>query len=333
ATIVLALVVSTAAVRETVEDLSLRQPTVDLSSPPPPAAAAGRPPLSDYSVIVERDIFNPPRPEEPVVEAPPLKARLLGTGVDANEQRVAIIEDANGDQRVYRVGEKVQGRLVKRIERDQVVVDSSGREDVLSVPIPVAELPVLLARAPAENDGDLRNTVLKPIEESVAARQAVVAVPQAEPVLRDGRPAGVRLSVIPRGSLFDEIGLRPGDVVTSVNGKQVREPLAMVSMFRTLKRTADLAIDVLRNSEKRVLPRDAEHDGAAEKSGGFAAMIERARATLAESAPQPKRVRWQPRKRWVPRWARPINFKVADPHEAEGYGLKDRRGSHRATAG
>ncbi|MDW7773123.1 MAG: type II secretion system protein N [Desulfobulbaceae bacterium] len=98
----------------------------------------------DYGIITERNIFGAALEEivEEVPEPPPveemqptkLKLSLMGT-VSGNERdsRAIIADEVNRKQDIYAVGDTVQGALITAIERQRVVLQVNGRNEVLNL--------------------------------------------------------------------------------------------------------------------------------------------------------------------------------------------------------
>ena len=72
------------------------------------------------------------------------------------------------------------------------------------------------------------------------------------PVARDGWPAGVELARVPHGSLMAFIGLRQGDVVTSVNAYPPTDPRWLDDLQTTTTTNARALIEFVRD-RRRVL--------------------------------------------------------------------------------
>lgn len=101
-----------------------------------------RPP-NDYSIIVERNIFQvavTEKKQEPVVvekkpiEPTKLKLSLMGT-ISGNDQdaRAIISDDVKRKQDIYQVGDSIQGGIIKSIERGKVVLNVNNRDEILSL--------------------------------------------------------------------------------------------------------------------------------------------------------------------------------------------------------
>lgn len=246
-------------------------PDVELSEPPPPIDLEGARPATFYTLISKRDIFNSAKPEAPapVVEQPPvatpLKLKLWGVAVHQNAQHsYSIIEDLGArKQGVYAVNAAVPGgATVKAIEWDKVILAHNGKDEILELASkgPPSGKPAAAASAPAAaappSGGGIQatgeNEYLVPrseVDSALENMSQLFTQIRAVPHFEGGQSIGFRLFAIRRGSLFDKIGLKNGDIVTSINGSPMNDPSKAVSLLQELKDARNLEVDALRNQQ------------------------------------------------------------------------------------
>lgn len=98
---------------------------------------------AQYDAIVKRDIFNlTPQDSAPApVVVEDLHLKLLGTSHLSKSKPYAIIEDQNGNQSLYQVGEDIPdaGRLVS-VETNRAIIDR-GRGRRVAIDIPSTQIP------------------------------------------------------------------------------------------------------------------------------------------------------------------------------------------------
>jgi hypothetical protein len=103
------------------------------AEPTPVPAPLAVPPLSDFAVVVEKDLFRNPNPEPPMsVAGRPAAAPLpqaplpvlVGT-LFVGDDRKAVLKDQNRTES-YGVGERVGGGTLVEIETDRVVIQRDG---------------------------------------------------------------------------------------------------------------------------------------------------------------------------------------------------------------
>lgn len=251
-------------------------PALDLNPPPPPIEVEPPRPVSYYAVINKRDIFNsaPPAAAAPPVQAAvvtPLKLKLWGVAVHRDGHSYSIIEDlAAKKQGVYGIGDDVPGgATVKAVEWDRVILDHNGRDEILELAVkaslgtqkaaapatsPAASAPAQPAagsgggiQATGENEYVVaRSEVDSALENMSQLLTQVRAVPHFE----GGTSVGFRLFAIRRGSLFDRIGLKNGDIITAINGNPMNDPGRAVAVLQELRDVRRLDVTALRNQQQ-----------------------------------------------------------------------------------
>jgi general secretion pathway protein C len=236
-----------------------------------PAAAPARP-------IASWHLFGqaPPRPGAAGAgTATTLSLILRGTVADADAKAgVAVVADMNGGERAYRVGQELApGARLAGVYPDRIVVERGGVQETLRLardrnlaPADVvratpatassrapasrpaaAAAPTAPAQKAAQADApkDWQQTVarLRQNPDELMRRVPVV------PVLDGTRLTGVRLAEGGDGALIGRIGLRPGDVVTSVNGMPVDSLARGREIMTSLAGAQSARVTVLRDGK------------------------------------------------------------------------------------
>jgi general secretion pathway protein C len=245
-------------------------PQVHLSQPPPPIAREPRRPASYYANINTRDIFNSTKPEPEKPPEPPkpteLKLKLWGTAVHTDHSSYCIIEDlTTHKQDLYRINDVVTANaVVKDVEWDRVILNRDGQEEILELasgpggpPRPVG--PLASARGQPTNphiqqigDGQYdidRSEVDAALDNMNQLFTQIRAVPHFE----GGKSTGFRLFAIRQNSIFDNIGLRNGDIIQSINGTEINDPSRALTLLQDLRNARQLNVTILRNREPLTL--------------------------------------------------------------------------------
>jgi len=224
-----------------------------------------------YKAITDRDIFNLAPAREAPAERENLQIRLLGTSLLTSGKPFVIVEDQSGRQSLYRKGDDIPGvGQLLEIEQDRAVVMHNGHRVAVEIPRESSEPPVPLMRRP----GVFRRRLMKPSaplalpipapgiqrmapNRYVLARSTVDADLQnpaplftqirAIPNVQNGGPHGFRLSEIQPGSVFQQIGLMDGDLLTDVSGQPVGDPMKALVMLQTLRAQSSVTLQVIRN--------------------------------------------------------------------------------------
>jgi len=243
----------------------------------PPAAVAraatGRD-WADRKTILDRNLFQVSTllPDEPVevdpvdeeeqLAATRLPLKLLGTvaASDPKAAWAAIEETTKRERLVVRPQDKLLDKAtVVRIERRRIVLENAGKREELALDEeqaggnPVARARVAARTAP--DMADLRDRVQQlsedrfqvqreEVEEAMRNPAELFSQARILPKYENGQMTGVQLNSIQPGSLFEEIGIRDGDVITQVNGIVVASPQDSAALLRELTESNQFEVSV-----------------------------------------------------------------------------------------
>lgn len=232
-----------------------------------PAAAAPPPAGRDWSdrkTILDRNLFQVSTllPDEPVEAAPisedeelaatRLPLKLLGTVASSDPKAAwaAVEETSKRERLVVRPQDKLLDKAtVVRIERRRIVLENAGKREELvldeepaatgalaRVQPPVRTVPAVAdLRERVQQTGDSSFQVQRgQVEEAMRNPAELFSQARILPKYENGQMTGVQLNSIQPGSLFEEIGIRDGDVITQVNGIVVSSPQDSAALLREL---------------------------------------------------------------------------------------------------
>ncbi|HKV55803.1 MAG TPA: type II secretion system protein GspC [Candidatus Binataceae bacterium] len=240
-------------------------------------ARIGPRPRIFYDTIVKRDIFNrAPEPEAAPVEDENLNITLIGTSQISGGQPFMIVEDSDGDQSLYRTGDTIPsaGRVLS-IGHNRAVILHNGHRVGLSIPNEgegqVPAQPFTLPRRRFNGNpmyrapmrfrpyGSLpskgvhrlspdrylvdRSTVNNDLQNLASLFTQIRAIPN----LQNGSSNGFRLSEIQPGSIFEQLGLRDGDILTAAQGQSVNDPMKAMALLSSLRDSSAITLNVLRD--------------------------------------------------------------------------------------
>lgn len=250
------------------DDLIARRLTAGSGFEPPIQAArntvTANPSHGSYSIIAQRDVFNSvkqaPAPAAPV--ATNLHIRLLGTSQLTTAKPFAIIEDNNDHkQSLYRLADEIPdaGTLVA-IERKRVLIDHQGEIVALEIAddhipsVAAASRPEPSAARPSDKGHGIRRSGTNQfvvdrsvIDQNLQNMGSLLTQMRAVPNLEDGKTNGFRLSEIQQGSIFQQMGLHDGDVVKSIAGQEINDPMRAMELLSVLQNQQGVAIQVIRD--------------------------------------------------------------------------------------
>lgn len=251
-------------------------PHDDAALPPLPAPA-GAVPVAPARSIASWHLFGetPVRPGAGGTAAgSTLSLILRGTVADADPKAgLAVIADAGKGERAWRVGDEVApGTRLAAVYPDRAVFLRDGIEEVLSLPRERRLAPADIVRpTPATVGGRAAAApaAARPTGVPAAAppagatpsglQQTVAGLRQnplelarrvpVEPVLDGGKFAGLRLAAGADAALLGQVGLRPGDVVTRVNGQPVDSIARGQEILASLGGAGTVRVTVLRDGQ------------------------------------------------------------------------------------
>lgn len=224
-------------------------------------------------------------PEEDLV-ATKLPLKLLGTAaIQPHEFSWAAVEDETERRTVVvRVNDSLRSATVERIERRRIVLRESGElreltldeEETQSLanvgararqtiasgkvapikrrgPAPRARrAPAAPPRAPEPEkvrkvDEDSFEVDRDDVDDLVRNPTALFSQARILPKYDEGEMIGLQINGIKSGSLFEEIGLQSGDVITKLNGITIDDPQESAKVLAEFSEAENFTVDVERS--------------------------------------------------------------------------------------
>jgi len=211
----------------------------------PDASAARR-----TQTIVNAHLFGEAR-QNTVGDAPQTSAPLVLAGVLAvpnPEKGMAMLGSSAGTAKLYPVGGSVPGGVrLHAVYPDRVLLDRGGVIESLRLPTKIsstAAAPLAAVQSPAQRLAALAQG---------SGGGLLGGLIRAQPKLVGGKLAGY--TIFPGGranvTAFTQLGLRPGDMVTAVNGTPLDDPNRANEIMQTLSSSATANITVQRNGQSQ----------------------------------------------------------------------------------
>src|SRR5262249_15494821 len=76
---------------------------------------------------------------------------------------------------------------------------------------------------------------------------------RAVPHFEGGKSTGFRLFAIRQNSIFDQIGLKNGDIIQSINGTDINDPSRALALFQELRNERQISVKMFRNKDEMTL--------------------------------------------------------------------------------
>lgn len=234
-------------------------------APPATRAASGNEagPSFDLEQIVAAELFGkwePPEevPEEQDVEDAPetqLSLRLLGVwAADEPSLSRAIIASSRNDEEIYAVDDTIsRGVTLHSIFPDRVIISRAGTLETLRMERDAAEVETVAMRNAGADDAS-GDTIAAPDPQQLGTiRDELLQDPsqagnyiRVVPASSGGQQRGYRIYPGRDRSLFSAAGLRPGDLVTAVNGIDLDDPARALQLLNELSNANSINVTVER---------------------------------------------------------------------------------------
>lgn len=225
---------------------------------PPPRARS----WAEREIILTRNLFHSSL-DTPTLTADQLqqeleKSRLpvtlLGTfaSSDPNLSRATLMDKEKNETLVVGVGDQIKNSAeVMRIERRRVVITENGAPRELTFGDEGGAQP-LIRRAPrsAAVESPVRRTQSgvavsrDAIQSSMRDPSELLSQARVIPKYEQGQMVGLQVNAIKPGSLFQEIGLQDGDLITQFNGIAIDSPDQSAKIFQELANASEFNVVV-----------------------------------------------------------------------------------------
>jgi general secretion pathway protein C len=230
-------------------------------TPPPPVRSHS---WAEREIILTRNLFHSSLVAPALTEAQlqedleksRLPVTLLGTfaATDPNLSRATLQDKEKNETLVVGIGDQIKNvALVTRIERRRVVLTENGAPRELTIGEEENGQPTIQRANPAR-----RRTAQAPVRQTqsgvAVSRDAIqksmrdpselLSQARVLPKFEQGQMVGLQVNGIKPGSLFQEIGLQEGDVITQFNGIAINSPDQSAKIFQELANAAEFNVIV-----------------------------------------------------------------------------------------
>lgn len=231
---------------------------------PPPVVTTSATNAVDLNAITSAALFGiyapPATPTGTDLGSVPdtqLNLTLLGILADGRnpDQSRALIGTQGGDEKPYSVGDDIaRGVTLQAIFPDRVILARGGQLETLRLdkdaPGSGSLLPGAAPAAPSEGVSANAAASLAAIRTQLLADPSKVAdYIRVQPVNSGNGINGYRIYPGKDRSIFTAAGLRPGDIVTAVNGVQLNDPGKSLQLLSDLSQSSQLNLTVDRGGQ------------------------------------------------------------------------------------
>lgn len=228
----------------------------------PRRAVATQPPV-DIQKVVAAHLFGVATADSTATDpanAPASTANLVLAGTIATQDPkhgVAIISDGGGPSKVFSVGDGVGGATVHAVYMDRVLLDRGGSLEALVLPrlLQGSQAAVPAARTSGVFGGDSRalsaaeNLRRKVQQDPGILNEIMRTVPSYDN--KAGKLRGFRAYPGHNRMIFAKLGLRPGDLVTAINGTPLDDPQRSQEVINTIQSSEHATVTIERAGQRQ----------------------------------------------------------------------------------
>lgn len=233
-------------------------------APPLPAASRGGGAV-DVNAMVNAALFGryqaTASPETSLLNAPetPLNLTLIGLLADDRESYSRALIASQNEEKAYAIGDDVtRGVTLQAIFPDRVILSRGGRLETLRLERdkPGAAAPASYTPPPAAaavpDDGSGTAQQLATVRDEVLRDPAKASdYIRVQPANVGGQLKGYRVYPGRDRSAFGAAGLRPGDLVTAVNGVQLDDPAKALQLLADLGQAGQVNLVIERGGQSQ----------------------------------------------------------------------------------
>ena len=221
------------------------------------------PSINDYKIIFERNLFNISgqeqvsnrkrmeilNPNEIPVSTSGME--LVGTFVGSQKTSIALIK-ADGEVNTYHVDQNVKGSSILKISRREVIIDRNGVLEKLIMEeigksIAVQNPQPIFRDSPGIQQTSNNKWIIDRKKVPIKNIGSFIRQCRLIPHTVDGKPAGLKITGIIKGSVIDRIGFVDGDIIKRVDGTDIKTPDDAYKAYQKLQTNDKVVIDLERN--------------------------------------------------------------------------------------
>ncbi len=217
-------------------------------------------PAADIQSVVSAHLFGVATADPAVQDpdnAPQTTANLVLTGTIASQdpkRGVAIISDG-GPAKVYSVGDGIGGAALHSVYLDRVILDRGGTLETLPLPRlmgPGMRAPPVIRRSGGADPRTAAavDNIRRMVQQDPGILDQVMrTVPSYDNAA--GKLRGFRAYPGRNRQIFGKLGLKPGDLVTAINGTPLDDPQRSQEVFNTIQTSDHVTVTLERAGQKQ----------------------------------------------------------------------------------
>ena len=235
-----------------------------VATPSQVSAVAASGSRANVQAIANAHIFGTASTDGVVTKAPPVidedlaetRQNLSLKGTIASSQPgegLAIIADSRNEEKLYGIRDTVvPGTTLHAVYPDRVVLNEGGALRALKLPkeFPQSQAPVRRSTTSVNRASSSNRSIQTVVAQNVAKLADVV---RPTPYMVAGQMQGYRVYPGRDRKQFAALGLRPGDLITDINGAALTDPQQAMQIFQSLGNSDQVSVTVVRNGQPQSL--------------------------------------------------------------------------------
>ncbi|WP_019601359.1 type II secretion system protein GspC [Teredinibacter turnerae] len=192
-----------------------------------------------------------------------LNLKLHGVIASSNQEEARAIIDNGSEQGLFRIGEEIPknaGVKLAKVMEERVILDNKGKyeslwlysEEDFKKSQGNRKNNYRVPTSPAQSGSPVTQRP-EPVRKSISPQQipkSISDVVRFSVHREDGRMVGYKIRPGRDRELFEQVGLKAGDIVTNVNGRTMNDPRQLREVYQELKTATEANLGVRRGDEE-----------------------------------------------------------------------------------
>lgn len=213
-------------------------------------------PFDSYADVSKRNLFKSESKSEKEkkldvsnLKETGLNLKLWGTIQSSEGDSYAVIEDSSKkDQQLYKPGDRINNSTLKMVLREKVVLTVDGVDEVLQMEKSDKGQASSRNGFSGRGRGDEKEIPIprREVEAAMGDVNNLMRQISLKPHISDGKPDGISVSSVQPNSIFKKAGLQSGDVIISIDGREIKTFEDVMGMYESMKSATRIEMQVKR---------------------------------------------------------------------------------------
>lgn len=181
-----------------------------------------------------------------------LNLKLWGTVAGIGSQSFAVIqEDKAKPQMLYHEGDTVARAIVKQILRSSVILTYNGQDQILEMESEGTKSSAAPPPAMTKPDNDETAITVERsvIDDAINDMETLAKQVRVRPHFSGGKPDGLLIYGMSNNPVFTKLGLKNGDIIMGVDGRELNSISDALSLYQTLNQASGANLKIKRRGK------------------------------------------------------------------------------------